>query len=287
MAPIDTYPVFAAPLWPLWHVTSFILGCCIGSFLNVCIWRIPNHMSLSFPPSHCPKCQHRIRWYENIPLFSWLMLRGRCSNCHQPISPRYFGVELLVGALFFLLWLKVLLLHQSPAELLLDYIVTSFLVVIAFIDLDCRLILNRLNYPLMLTGLAWAVIFPRLWNTDHRGVALGLALIALVGTGAVMALLALFGRWLLKQDALGWGDVKYMMAIAACLGIRGAFFTLLIGSLVGSLVGLVLVAGKKGKLNTVLPFGPFLTFGTLFWLFWAERIPVWLWQLNQAIRALW
>jgi len=287
MAPIEEYSyTFADGLMPMWHVTAFILGCCIGSFLNACIWRIPNNIPLASPPSQCPKCGYRIKWYENIPLFSWIALRARCSNCKQPISSRYFLIELLCGILFYLLWFKVLMFKQPMSLLILDYIVTAFIVTMAFIDLDHKIIPDKTTYPLMLIGLAMAPIFSELWGTASSGHAFLVSLASLVGTGVVMAVFAIAGKLIFKQDALGWGDVKYMMAIAACLGYRGAFFTLLIGSLAGSLAGVFLIAMKKGQMKTALPFGPFLAIGTFFWMLYAEKIPVWLLALSSALKQL-
>ena len=280
MAPIEEYSyTFSQDLMPMWHITAFIVGCCVGSFLNACIWRIPNGIPLASPPSHCPKCQYVIKWYENIPLFSWLMLRGQCSNCKQPISSRYFLIELLCGVLFYLLWFKVLMLKQPMSLLILDYIM-------ACIDLEHKIIPDKTTYPLMLIGLAMAPIFSELWGTESSGRAFVYSLCAMAGTGIVMALFAMVGEWIFKQDALGWGDVKYMMAIAACLGWRGAFFTLLLGSLAGSVVGIALIAMKKGRMKTALPFGPFLAAGTYFWMLYAEKIPTWLLKLSAALRHL-
>jgi len=273
MEPVENYAFFfPADLMLIWHLVAFVTGCCVGSFLNVCIWRIPQNMSLSSPPSHCPKCNHKIPWYENIPLLSWIALRGRCSSCHEPISSRYFLVELLVGILFYLLWFKIILDKQPISLLVLYWVVTAFIVAMAFIDFDHRVIPDRLTYPLLFFGIAYALIFPGLWGTESILYAGLMAIGTLLGVTLLMALFATLGEHLFKQEALGWGDVKYMAAVGACLGPKACFITLLAGSLIGSVYGVTMLAFRKGKLHSALPFGPFLAIGTFLTMLYAERM---------------
>lgn len=275
MGSIESYSdIFPDMLMPMWHFVNFWLGCCIGSFLNVCIWRIPNGMSIVTPPSRCPKCGHHIAWYENIPLVSWVVLGGKCSSCHCKISSRYFFVELLCGVLFYLLWFKTLIDSDSISLLLMNYTVTSFILAMAFIDYDHRIIPDKLTYPMMLFGLAIAPVFPGIWGTDDSLRAFLYSAASLSGAGVIMYLLALGGRVMFKQDALGMGDVKYMMAVAACLGPVTCFFTLLIGSLLGAFTGLALIALKKGKMKSAIPFGPFLAGGTYLWMLYGSRFEI-------------
>ncbi len=275
MGPVESYSyTFPNALMPMWHFVFFALGCCVGSFLNVCIWRIPNNMRLASPPSHCPKCGHQIPWYENLPLISWLMLRGKCSQCKEKISSRYFFVELLCGVLFYLLWFKVLLDKEPISLLIMNYIVTSFVVTMAFIDYDHRIIPDKTTYPLMLLGLAASPVFPELWGVESSLNAFIWSAGSMVGTGLIMAGFAILGKLIFKQDALGWGDVKYMMAIAACLGPKATFCTLLLGSLLGSIVGIVMIFIKKGKMKMTIPFGPFLAAGTYLWMLYGSRFEV-------------
>ena len=273
MEPVENYSYFFPEgLMLMWHFTAFIVGCCVGSFLNVCIWRIPQEMSLNNPPSHCPKCRHRIAWYENIPLLSWLMLRGRCSNCHEPISARYFMIELLTGVLFYLIWFKVTIDHQPISLLVLYWVVTAFIVAMAFIDLDHRIIPDRLTYPLLFFGLAYAAIFSGLWQTERHLFGFLMSGGTMLAVTLLMALFAYTGEYLFKQEALGWGDVKYMAAIAACLGPRACFITLLAGSLIGSFYGVIMILLKKSRLQNTLPFGPFLAIGTYLAMLYGERM---------------
>lgn len=286
------YP-FLPQMMPLWYIIVFMVGTCIGSFLNVCIWRIPRGESVVSPPSRCPKCGHELPWYENIPLFSWLALRGKCSSCSAPITSRYFFVELLTGVLFFMLWVKIVFDHQ-PLTLALVYLpVTALVITTIFIDIEHFIIPNLTTFPLMIIGMALAVAFPQNWkifgffppvtNFASHFYALGLSIISMgVGYGS-MALLAILGKKIFKRDALGWGDVKYIAAIGACLGLKTCFFSLLFGSLFGALFGVIMIARKQGHAKTVLPFGPFLASGTYIWMFYGERLTSLYAQITESL----
>jgi leader peptidase (prepilin peptidase)/N-methyltransferase len=265
------YP-FSPEIMPVWHVMVFVLGTCLGSFLNVCIWRIPRGESVVTAPSHCPKCGHQIRWYENIPLISWLALRGKCSSCKAPITSRYFFVELLTGILFYVLFFKVTFDNQ-PLPVLIVYFGMALLVVTtSFIDVEHRLIPDKTTYPAMLLGLIAAVIFPEIWGTTSRVWALVFSLAGLSVSAAALALFAMFGKMLFKVEALGWGDVKYLAAVGACLGLKASFFTVLFGSIAGTVAGVIIMIVKKKGLKTAIPFGPFLAAGTYVWMVYGERL---------------
>jgi leader peptidase (prepilin peptidase)/N-methyltransferase len=265
-------------MYIIWTVFIAFLGLCIGSFLNVCIWRLPRGESVVFPPSHCPKCDKLISWYENIPLLSWLALRGRCSKCHNPISARYFCVELLTGLMFLAVWFKVNSL-SLPEELLIpllaaDFILVIFIVLTIFIDLDHLIIPNKITYPVIVFGLALSLYAPALWPLSHgsRWVAFTLSCASFLVAGGALAIFAVLGKKIFKKDALGWGDVKYIAAIATVLGPWAAFFTILIGSILGSVVGLILIAVKKKGLSSGIPFGPPLAIATFIWILCGSEI---------------
>ncbi len=256
----------------LWTVSFTALGLCIGSFLNVCIWRIPRGESIVLPPSHCPKCDKLISWYENIPLLSWLALRGRCSNCKNAISPRYFCVELLTGLMFLAVWFRVYSL-RLPANLTLTLLITYFILVVfivltIFIDYDHHIIPNKITYPVVVFGLILAIYAPAFWKLadGSRWMAFCFSCASILVAGGSLAIFAIVGKKIFKKDALGWGDVKYIAAVAAVLGPWAAFFTLLIGSILGAVVGLTLVALKKSGLKSGIPFGPSLAIATFIWL---------------------
>ena len=260
-----TYP-FIPELMPFWYVMSFILGTCIGSFLNVVIYRVPAEMSLSSPGSHCPKCKKDIPWYLNIPLVSWLLLRGKCANCFCRIPIRYFLIELLTGVLFLLVFAKVIFYHEPIAILIVYFGLTMLVVTTVFIDLEHQIIPDKTTYPAMILGLAAAAAFPAIWNTSSHWRALLQSAMCFAASGGLLALFAIVGSKIFKRDALGWGDVKYIAAIGACLGGQGAYFTLLFGALSGSIVGIALMAVKKKDFKGAIPFGPFLAAGTYLWI---------------------
>ena len=248
----------------------FLFGISVGSFLNVCIWRMPRGESIVSPGSRCPKCGHEIRWYENLPLFSWLMLRGRCSSCSEPISIRYFCVELLTGSLFLIAWGRLFELRVPDDYLFAAFVLYAatlmLMVATAFIDYDHRLIPNKITYPAIIFGIAWAAINPRFWHTASSFSALAFSCASASVFGISLAIFALAGEKIFKKTAFGWGDVKYVAAIAALLGPRAAFLTLLAGSVVAVAFGVSMAVIKKRSLKSYIPLGPFLAFGTLLWI---------------------
>lgn len=271
---MNEYPYpFSPDVMPAWHVMVFVLGACIGSFLNVCIWRIPRDESIVTAPSHCPKCGHDIAWYENIPLLSWLCLNGKCSKCKSPITFRYFGVELLTAVLFYILFYKVTFDHQPLSILIVYFGVTMLIVTTIFIDIEHFLIPDKTTYPVMLLGIAMSLVFPEIWGgSTTRLLSFVFSASGLLIGGGIMALMAIFGKMLFKVEALGWGDVKYIAAIGACLGLKACFFSVLFGSLTGALAGVGIMLFKHSNLKTAIPFGPFLATGTFIWMFYGERL---------------
>ena len=244
-------------------------GCSLGSFLNVCIWRMPLGESVITAPSHCPKCGHKIRWYENIPLFSFLCLRARCSGCKQPITWRYFIVELLTGALFAMAYAAITYKNMYFALIIPMGAMIMLAVAAAFIDVEHRIIPDALNYPAMITG----VIF---WGAEWLSGAVkwqAFAAVLVCGFAAwgFFYLLSLLGEKLFKTDALGLGDVKFLTAAAFLFGpfMFVEYFTgLLLASLSGFLYGVVFCLIKKQSLrNCTLPFGPFLAAGMVIAMF--------------------
>lgn len=266
----------------------FLLGICVGSFLNVCVWRIPRGESIVSPPSHCPKCDHSIRWYENIPLLSWLCLRGKCSKCKEPISSRYFCVELLTGVLFLLVWFRVINLGLPVALILPAFALFAttvmLMVMTSFIDLDHRLIPNKVTYPSMAFGFIWAILYPGLWHAKGSFAALSFACASAAVFGLSLAIFAVVGKKIFKKDALGWGDVKYVVAIAALLGPKAAFVTVLAGSIIGAVVGVGVIIVKKKDLKVSIPFGPCLAAGTLIWMLRGRELVAAYWRLTQHLR---
>ncbi|MEK6743884.1 MAG: prepilin peptidase [Nitrospirota bacterium] len=261
-----------------------LFGLILGSFLNVCIARIPHETSIVSPPSHCPRCKTPIHWYDNIPLVSYAVLRGRCRTCGQHISWRYPLVELMNG----LLYLWAFTEFGITGEAFLVMALCSSLVVITFIDLDHQIIPDIITYPGMVIGLVVAPFFmstldaPLPFGLDsvlpslgQYGAAFLNAFIGLLLGGAPLYLIGLLWEKLRKVEAMGGGDVKYMAMVGSFLGWKGAFLTIMLGAMTGSIVGVALILLKKHQADKVIPFGPFLAFGTLMTLFQGSDIISW------------
>ena len=257
-------------------LASFLLGSCLGSFLNVCIWRMPLGESIVTAPSHCTKCGTPIHWYDNIPIASYLVLRGRCRSCKAPISPRYVIVETLTGLLFVLLVVKVGAVRQPPVTVTPYFAMALLCITTIWIDFEHRLIPDATTFPAMLFGVAASAAFPSIWGIENRFAAAGFALGSGTVAGGLLALFALAGRAVAKREVLGWGDVKYTAAAGILLGLPGAFFSVLAGSLLGSIYGAVCaLRGGKKLARTTVPLGPFLAFGSLIWMFAGEKLLRW------------
>ncbi|MEJ5921114.1 prepilin peptidase [Bifidobacterium thermophilum] len=238
-------------------VFAFVLGCVIGSFLNVVIWRVPNHISLVNPKrSFCPNCKAQIAWHDNIPIISWLVLRAKCRNCHQPISGRYPAVELLGG----LAALAVVLggaWHAYPLWMLPDLLFFAWLsIVVAFIDFDFHKILNVIIYPSIIVTLLLLVLAS--WGTGSWP-ALGRAAIA----GAVLALFYLLLGFL-WPGGMGMGDVKLAVLIGLNLGWLG-WQQFIVGGfaafIIGGAISVILLATKRVTIHGGIPFGPSMVIG--------------------------
>src|SRR4051794_2871650 len=232
-------------------VVAFLSGLLIGSFLNVVAWRLPRGESLAHPPSHCPSCGTPIKPYDNIPVLSWLLLRGRCRSCRSPISARYPLVELATGVLYAL----VVAFRDGTADVVLGLLLVTFLVPITLIDLDVRRIPNKLTAPLALLGLAAVVVLAPEQVVEHL----------VAGAGAFLFFfLAAFAY----PQGMGMGDVKLAGALGLCLGraVAPAIFFALISGVLAGLVVIPRVGARQGR-GTAVPFGPFLAFGAVLALF--------------------
>lgn len=244
-------------------IALFIFGTIIGSFLNVCIVRMPQGSSIVFPGSHCPNCGYTIRFYDNIPLVSYILLAGRCRSCKTPISMRYFLVELLMGLL-----VTVLFFHFGfSLAFTLCLVFTAALVVITFIDLQHQIIPDRISLPGIPLGFLCSFFLP--WNTWLDSL-LGI----LVGGGVLYAF-ALGYYLLTKKEGMGGGDIKMLAMIGAFLGWKGALATLILASVAGSLIGILLIILKGKNFKYAVPFGPFLALGAFCALLYGERLISW------------
>jgi leader peptidase (prepilin peptidase)/N-methyltransferase len=251
-----------------WQVLMFCLGCCLGSFFNVVIYRVPHGKSIVSPGSHCPQCQNPIPAYDNIPLLSFLLLRGRCRFCGARISWRYPMVELLAGVMVLLLFRR----YGWQSQFFVELIFSSALLVIFFIDLDTMLIPDVISLPGIAIGFAASFLTPRLsWLDSLTGILLG---------GGLFYAIAIGYQWFRGQEGLGGGDIKLLAMIGAFLGWSGVVFTILVSSMTGAVVGLIAMRRSKEGFSTMLPFGPFLALGAICYLFWGEAFLNWYWSFG-------
>jgi leader peptidase (prepilin peptidase)/N-methyltransferase len=247
---------------PEWYINIAVtvLGLLIGSFLNVVIARLPERKSLSKPGSRCPKCGYSLRWYDNIPVLSYLALRGRCRSCRDPITIRYPVVELLTALLFLAVKLRF---GASWLLLVRDFPFVAILIAITFIDLETRLIPDPLSLGGLVLGLATAAFTPGL------GIVSSL-LGAAIGFGVFYAI-AWFYQWRTGRAGMGGGDIKFLAMLGSFLGPLGVLTTVFVSSVAGTLIGLTYAwftrkrEGGEGSLMKVsLPYGPFLVIGALY-----------------------
>jgi leader peptidase (prepilin peptidase) / N-methyltransferase len=247
----------------------FFIGCCVGSFLNVCIYRLPNDLSIVRPKSACPSCGTPIRWYNNIPLISYLLLRGRCSDCKAVISIRYPIVELLSGSFALALWIR----YGFDVQTLIYFIFVAALLVVTFIDIDHRIIPDVISLPGIPIGFAASFA---LTQPDWLGSLLGIA----VGGGSLLAIA--WGYQLFTgKDGMGGGDIKLLAMIGAFLGWQGVLFTIMASSLTGTVVGIIAMLRAGKGLKMAVPFGPFLAIGAIIYLFFGPQLIEWyLYHLN-------
>lgn len=241
----------------------FVLGITFGSFFNVCIYRLPRGESISWPPSRCTSCNVPIKFRHNIPLFSYLFLRGRCQNCKEKISPRYPLVEAISGFFFVALYLKFGMTVQIVAWLLL----TALLIIITFIDIEFQLILNKITIPGLFLGalLSWQFI-----PLPPLEIGLG----SVLGSG-LLAGVAVLGKLIFRKESMGMGDVKMAGMVGVFLGVKGIAFALFLGFLIAGIFGFSGMAINRLHRGSYLPFGPFIAAGTLVHVFFGEEILRW------------
>ena len=247
------------------YVLAGIFGLCVGSFLNVVIYRVPLGMSLARPGSHCTKCDYSLRWYDNIPVLSWIMLGGRCRKCREPISIRYTAVELANTVLWLLC--AMLFWEQDPVYAIVCAIVCSVLICIFYIDLEHMLIYNRFVLLIAAGGLITMFHDGYTKPIDH--------VIGALAGGGVFALLYFGAILILKREAMGFADVKLAAAAGLLLGWQKFILAILVGSVVGSFVLVILNRVKNQERNTEYPFGPFIVGGMLLALLVGDAILTW------------
>jgi len=244
---------------PFIAVAAGIAGLCFGSFLNVCILRLPAEQSLLRPPSSCPRCGQRIAWYDNIPVVSWLVLRGKCRKCGNPISRQYPLIEALVG----LLWVAAVLVWGVSIHALAGALLGTILLGIGITDARHYLIPDEYTWGGLVIGLAASLVGG--WQGFLQaviGAAAGFGLLYVVGMG---------GKWMFKEEAMGGGDIKMMAMVGSFVGWKGVLLTIFSGALLGTLIFVPLSLRKK----RLVPFGVFLAVGAAVTFVWGDAIIEW------------
>jgi leader peptidase (prepilin peptidase) / N-methyltransferase len=248
---------------------AFVFGAVVGSFLNVCIARIPNGESIVSPPSHCPKCKSPISFYDNIPLLSYLTLRGRCRSCSERISPRYFLVELLMALLALALFYR----FGLGFVFFVSLIFVAALIVISFIDLDVRIVPDVISLPGIVLGLILSVVgYFAIDGSSSIVPSPVSSLIGIITGGGFLLATAWIYEKITGVEGMGGGDIKLLAMIGAFLGWPSIPITLFFASLVGSAVGLTCMLLTGGGRRLALPFAPFLCSGALLFIFFGEDL---------------
>ena len=268
----------------IWVLFTFVLGCIVGSFLNVCIYRLPRDRSVFHPTfSYCPCCHHGIAWYDNIPLVSYLALDAQCRHCGSAISPRYPGVELLTGVLFALCFYVLRARGEAMGVVVVYCLLTGALIVSSFIDLELRIIPDSVTLGGALAAPVLCALFPEV-HQNPEGVQLGRHLF-LFGTPAFGALAAcgmgmligslltwgtgVMGRAIFRKEAMGLGDVKLMAMIGGIMGWKQALIVFFVAPIFGAVVGIIVLLRTR---DHHIPYGPFLSIATVVVMLWGDLI---------------
>jgi leader peptidase (prepilin peptidase) / N-methyltransferase len=231
-------------------VVAGLFGLLVGSFLNVCIYRLPRGTSIVWPASACGSCRRELRWFENIPIVSWVVLGARCARCKAPISIQYPLVEAATAVLF------VLVAATTPVGPLLAarLVFVGALIVLFGIDLEHQILPNAITLPGIVVGVALSFFGPPGWRASLLGVVLG---------GGVLYAIAWGYYAVRREEGLGMGDVKLLGMIGAFLGWQAVLLTLVLASLSGAVIGVAMISLQRGSMKYALPFGTFLAIGAL------------------------
>ncbi|BFU94466.1 MAG: Type 4 prepilin-like proteins leader peptide-processing enzyme [Nitrospira sp.] len=245
------------------YIVVAVLGCLVGSFLNVCIFRLPRGESVVWPGSHCPACGNPLQFYDNIPVFSYLWLRGRCRACRVRIPLQYPAVEVANAAGY----IGILWFFGPGWPAVLYGLLLSALLVVVGTDLSHQIIPDAITLPGLFVGFLGAVtVLPVGWVNALLGILVG---------GGILWALAWISPYVFGKEGMGGGDIKLLAMIGAFLGWKPALLTIMVGSLTGSLIGVSLIGLQVIKRDEYIPFGPFLAFGALVSMFFAQPILDW------------
>ena len=253
----------------MWYIVSIIFGAMIGSFLNVCIFRLPKEESIVTPGSHCPHCQKPIKSYDNVPLVSYILLNGRCRYCKESISIQYPLVEGITALVSLILFVR----FGPTLSYLFYFSFIAALIVISIIDLYHQIIPDVISLPGIGVGLLASLAIPQIDIIDSL---IG----ALLGGGSLFIVATLY-QWLFKREGMGGGDVKLLAMIGAFLGWKAVILTILLGSLLGSISGIIIMVLRGKDFKYAIPFGPFLSLGAVIALFYGQDLIRWYLYLNR------
>jgi leader peptidase (prepilin peptidase)/N-methyltransferase len=254
----------------LTEIFVFIFGLCIGSFLNVCIYRLPESKSIVQPRSMCPHCGTLIRFYDNIPILSYIALKGKCRHCSASIALRYPLVELISGAFALVVFLK----YGIQFDALIYYAFIATLLVITFIDIDHRIIPDVITLPGIPIFLAASFALRQISFVDSiLGIFVG---------GGSLFLVAWLYQLITKKEGMGGGDIKLLAMIGAVIGWKGVLFTIFVASAVGTLSGLLIMLKSRKTMKLAVPFGPFLAIGGIAYILFGPQLITWYFNLLRA-----
>lgn len=260
-------------------IWAVFFGLIIGSFLNVCIYRVPLGKSLLFPGSSCVKCNTKISWYDNIPVLSYLILLGKCRNCKTKISIRYVIVELISGLITGAFLYQFLISGNKSLEAVIIYVLLSYtLIVIAFIDIDYLIVPNAITYSGMILILVFSIVCPEIYyvkllegnfalNQVNRIDSIVVCLIGMAVSGGIVYLTAIIGKLILKKDAMGIGDAKLMCMCGGIIGWKLGIIVFFIAPFFGLLLAVPMLIFKNAKR---IPYAPFLSLAILLVIFYDD-----------------
>ncbi len=262
------------------QIFIFVVGLIVGSFLNVCIVRMPLERSIVKPRSHCVKCKNTIPWYDNIPILSYLILRGQCRFCGERISFLYFFIELLTGIIFLVFYS-----YFGLSLVLLPYLfMMSCFIVATVVDFQHRIIPDEISVGGMFFGLLFSLLIPELHGVEVDSLTLGSILLShlkslglsvmgvLIGGGSIYAM-GILGDFLFKKESMGGGDIKLLAMIGAFMGWKMAILTFFIAPFFGAVFGII---EKFRTKDTAIAYGPFLVLGALICLFYGDPLIAWI-----------
>ncbi len=256
---------------PMQFMLVFVVltGAVVGSFLNVCIYRMPLEQSIISPGSRCMSCGSEVRWFDNIPIVSWFLLRGRCRRCGTGFSIRYPLIELLTAGLFLLLFLRF-----GPSLSFIVYaLLVASLIVVTFIDLDHQIIPDEISLPGIGLGFLASFFLPEPgWFSSLLGMIAGWGSLALVFYSYL---------WLTGREGMGGGDAKLLAMLGAFLGLQAVPFIIFTSSLVGTVAGLSIMALQRKGRHLAIPFGPYLAFGAVLYIFYGPWLINWYLRLGK------